>query len=145
MKNDGTWYYFDPENQEFSMEDLGLGGVCLRVLSPDEYDRIQRLTVSKGNTKFNRTTGQPYHEDKVDERLAKKMRWDYCIVDWKGIYLGDEKEEAKCTKENKLRIIKDLKFIGWLNECLEDLTENGLRLEEARVKNLDDTVNETQE
>jgi len=123
-KNDGTWFYFDPM-------DKSQGGICLRVLSSDESNRIESLTV-KHSWKVKR--GTAYDEPKEDKELAAKLRWDYCIVDWKGVSLDGV--ELSCTSDNKEKLVKVSDFISFLIDCMESLNEKSTVIEEARLKNL---------
>jgi len=120
----GTWFYFDPDNQK-------AGGVCLRELTTEENLRIEKLTVTK-KRKFKRGA---WLEDKTtNEVLASKLRFDFCIVDWKEVSIDGQKVE--CTKDNKVRAMKIINFVKIILESLEELTENNKALKEARVKNL---------
>ena len=122
-KNEGTWFYFDPDHEE-------LGGVCLRELTTDEYERIEKLTV-KHRKKFKR--GIAFDDIETDEKLASKLRWDWCIVDWKEVSLDGIVLE--CTTDNKVNMMKVLDFIKHVANSIEELTETNKSLEEARLKN----------
>ena len=122
--NTGTWFYFDSDNEE-------LGGVCLRVLAVEEFRRIERMTTKKSK-KVRR--GVAFDDVKTDEKLASKMRWDYCIVDWKEVSIDGQ--PAECIAENKVKLMnKSPDFVDFINDSLEVLTETNKTLEEARLKN----------
>lgn len=122
-KNIGTWFDFDPDNHD-------VGGVCLRELSTEENTRIEKLTVTV-KKKFKRGV---WIEDKiVNEKLATKMRWDFCIVDWKEVSIDGQVVE--CTAENKVHAMKIIDFVKIIVDDLEELTEANVALEEARAKN----------
>jgi len=123
-KNDGKWFYFDEENED-------AGGVCLRILSTDAYADIEKLTVKQGKPIFHK--GQKFDNPVVNEKLASKMRWRYCIVDWKNVQIDGQ--DVECNDENKAKLIKVNDFISFVATCLEELTETNDALEEARVKN----------
>ena len=123
----GTWFYFDPENESS-------GGVCLRELTTDESQRIDKLTVKK-KKKFRR--GIAYDDIETDEKLASKLRWDFCITDWKEVSLDGE--QLECTTENKVKMMKVVDFVKHIVNSLEVLVETNATLEEARVKNLENT------
>jgi len=127
--NIGTWFYFDPANEE-------LGGVCLRELTNDEVVRIERMTVKK-RKKFRR--GIAYDDFDTDEKLASKMRWDFCITDWKEINL--DSKPLDCTVENKVKIMNVIDFAKFLVDSLEKLVDTNRTLDEARVKNLPNSSN----
>jgi len=126
-KNEGTWFWFDDNDQD-------KGGICLRELSTEIYELIEKKTV-KTKSKFSH--GHRYDEKTVNEKLASEMRWDYCIVDWKNVSIDGV--EAECNKENKIRLSRSLNFIKWASPCLEELTETNFLSMEARVKNLETT------
>lgn len=126
IESKGQWFYFDPENES-------LGGVCLRAPTAEETERIEKLTVTV-KKKFKR--GQ-WREDKIeDTKLASKLMWDFCIVDWKEVVLDKDQSPAECTKENKVRAVKNWEFLRFVNDKLDELMEANTALEEARAKNL---------
>lgn len=120
--NKGTWFYFD-ENED-------IGGICLRVLDTETHNKIEKIT-TKHKAKFSH--GVKYDDVTTDERLASKMRWDYCIVDWKGIQINGE--DIECNAANKVRLTTIPDFIKLVGEYLEKLTEDNVALKEARLKN----------
>ena len=122
--NIGTWFYFDPANEK-------LGGVCLRELTTSESEKIERLTVKK-RKKFRR--GQVYDDTDIDEKLASKMRWDFCITDWKEVNLDGK--SLDCTIENKVKMMNVIDFVKHVVDSLENLVDTNKTLDEARVKNL---------
>lgn len=126
-KNEGTWFYFDDDDHD-------KGGVSLRELSTDQIEQIERITV-KTKKKFKR--GVAYDDVTTNEKLANKLRWDYCIVDWKNIALDGS--ELECTRDNKEKMMKVIDFIAWLADQIEKLTEMGGAIEEARLKNSENT------
>lgn len=122
-KNPGTWFYFDPDNE-------ALGGVCLRELSSDEFEKIQRLTVK---TKKKVKRGVVMEDKQVDEKLASKMRWDYCIVDWKEVSLDGQLLE--CNTENKVKMMKVIDFVKHVVDSLNILVDENKSIQEAALKN----------
>ena len=122
-KNEGAWFYFDPDNES-------LGGTCLRELDPDEFNRIERLTVKH---KKRVMRGVLVDDIKTDEKLASKLRWDYCITDWKNISLDGQALE--CTTDNKVKMMNVSDFVKHVADSLGELVENNQSLDEARVKN----------
>lgn len=122
--NIGIWFYFDPTNE-------ALGGVCLRELSTEENRRIEQMTIKK-RKKIRR--GVAYDDPQVDEKLASKMRWDFCITDWKEVSLDGQ--QLECNDENKVRMMKVIDFVKHVVDSLEKLVEMNQTIEEARVKNL---------
>lgn len=125
--NKGTWFYFDPDNKD-------AGGVCLQELTSEEFQRIERLTV-KTTRKFKR--GAWITDDITDEKLAARLRWEFCIVDWDKVSIDGN--EVQCNKENKIKAMKIVDFVKILIDNLEELSDTNKALTEARVKNLPDT------
>ena len=122
--NIGTWFYFDPTNEK-------LGGVCLRELTTSESEKIERITVKK-RKKFRR--GQVYDDTETNEKLASKMRWDFCITDWKEVELDGQ--QLECNIEKKVKMMNVIDFVKHVVDSLEKLVDTNKTLEEARVKNL---------
>ncbi len=122
-ENPGTWFYFDPDDES-------QGGICLRELSTCEHDRIERLTVRK-KKKFKR--GVPYDDVQTDEKLASKLRWDFCIVDWKGVNLDGR--ELECNSENKVKMVEVTDFVKFIIDPLIELSDSNASLREAQLKN----------
>ena len=122
-KNNGRWFYFDPDNES-------LGGVCLRELPPDEFDRIEKLTV-KHKKKIMR--GVLVDDSTTDEKLSSKLRWDYCVVDWKEVTLDGQL--LSCDSKNKVKMMKVTDFVKFLADSLGELVDVNKSLDEARVKN----------
>lgn len=129
-KNEGTWFYFD--------EDESLGGVCLRELDPDEFNRIEKITVKH---KKRVMRGVLVDDVKTDEKLASRLRWDYCITDWKNISLDGQ--ELKCTTDNKVKMMNVSDFVKHVADSLGELVENNQSLQEARVKNSESSSNDS--
>lgn len=128
-KNEGVWFYFDPEDES-------LGGVCLRELSTEEYDKIERMTV-KVRRKVKR--GAVIKEEDVDKKLASKMRWDYCIVDWKNVSLDGH--ELQCNVTNKVKMMKVLDFAKHVADSIIELTDANKTIENAKLKNSESSSN----
>jgi len=122
-ENLGTWFPYDPDNED-------AGGVCLRELSTEEYEKIEKLTV-KISKKFKR--GQFIEDKKVDERLASRLRWSYCITGWKKTSLDGK--ELECTNVNKVKMMKVVDFVKHVVDSLNELVDSNKSLEEARLKN----------
>lgn len=125
-KDEGTWFYFSPDNSE-------LGGVCLRELTPDEHRRIETAARKKrGRPKFDPISHTRIPPE-VDEEKVSDDRWDYCITDWKEVAIDGE--PVKCTRENKIRAMKITAFVKFIVDSLETLVDSNEEFEEARLKN----------
>jgi len=129
IKSKNEWCYFDSAKE-------ALGGVCLRVPTAEETERIEKLTVAV-KKKFKRGV---WREDKTtNTELASKLMWDFCIVDWKEVVLDKDAPPAECTSENKVRAVKNWEFLRFVNDKLDELMEADTAIEEARAKNLKDS------
>lgn len=126
----GKWFYFN--------DDEAQGGVQLRELTTDEHRRIEKLTV-KHKMKFERGTGRRYDDATTDEKLVDKLRWDFCIVDWKEVYLDGQ--ELACTAENKVKMMKVTDFVKVLVDWFEELAETNESLRSSQAKNLESSSN----
>lgn len=127
-KNEGTWFYFDPDNKDE-------GGVCLRETTLDKYNDIESVTTTHNKKVLG---GILVDDAVVDERLASKMRWDYCIVDWKNVVVDGEDLSSKCTADNKLKLmLHDVSFGKFVRESMVVLSNTNKSIQEARVKNFE--------
>ena len=122
-KNEGEWFQFIEGNEE-------AGSICLRVIGPEQYREIERLTVK---TRKKVKKGVAYDDVTTNEKLAAKLRWRYCIVDWKNIQLDGV--DLECTDENKVKLVENMDFLTIVGDFLEKLTEQNVALDEARLKN----------
>lgn len=122
----GTWFYLDEDNHE-------AGRICLRELTIDEIEEIERKTV-KHEMKVVR--GIAYDDSKINEKRARKLRMEKAIVDWENIYIGNDAELAECNDVNKVRIMKKVDFVKTLGPILDKLNESNKALEEAKAKNV---------
>lgn len=122
-ENPGTWFPYNPDDES-------QGGVCLRELSTDEYAKIERLTVK---VKRKVIRGVSFDDRKVDEKLASKLRWDFCIVDWSKTNLDGQ--EMECNTENKIKMMKVIDFVKHVVDSLNELVDTNKSLEETQLKN----------
>jgi len=120
IKNEGTFFYFDPSNEE-------LGGVCLRELSVDESNNITKKTTTKTRKPIR---GQLVDVKEVDEDLAQKLTFQYCIISWEKVELDGEPIE--CNAIGKTKLMRSLDFVKFVSACLEQLTEKNATIEQAR-------------
>lgn len=132
-ENKGTWFYFDPTDES-------AGGVCLRELTTEEYENIEKLTV-KTSKKFKR--GQWVEDKKVNEKLASKLRWSYCITDWNKVALDGV--ELDCTNDNKVKMMKVLDFVKHVVDSLNELVDSNKSIEESKLKNSESSSNDNSE
>jgi len=134
-KNEGTWFWFNKAKQD-------QGGICLRELSIDQANSIERDTTTSKNKAIR---GRMVEQKKQDTAQAFLLTMQYCIVDWENVQLDGV--DAECNAMNKARMMKSLDFVKFITEALDQLSESNdavadandedkLREEEERVKNL---------
>jgi hypothetical protein len=89
--NPGAWF------------DLPGGGrICLRVLSIDEANSIEKATVRR---RPEYKDGRRFEVETSDTEKQFDMTWRACIVDWDGI--TDAKDAAiECTDEMKVALMR---------------------------------------
>ena len=122
-KTEGTWFYFDDMNHS-------LGGICLRELSPDESERIDKITTKK---KKKPVRGSLMEVSTTNTIMASRLTWDYCITDWANIQLDDD--DVPCDTDNKVKMMKIIDFAKFVGDCVTELVENNKSIEEAKLKN----------
>ena len=106
--------------------------ICVRVLSSADLEKINQKT-TKEKVEYRR--GQRFEVEKIDEQKRNRMTWEYCIVDWEGIY-DEEGKEIPCTDENKVLLMQNAPtFTSWVADSLEQLNEDGLQRQEDAEKN----------
>lgn len=131
-----TGLVFDTEG-EGRWFDLDNGAkIKLRIMTADINKEIRKKTVKK-KVDFKKVDGVaarfPYEE--IDEDLQNELFWDYVIVDWENFF-DKNRKPIPCTKENKLLLIaKSTRFVGLLNEHLNQLVEYEQEAAEEEEKN----------
>ena len=123
-KNEGTWFFFDDSNEK-------LGGICIKLLSPNEEEELNRLTIKK---KMKPIRGIMQEIVTTNDKLRNELLYDIWIQDWKCVQLDDR--EMECTKANKLKMMQCTDFAKFILDKLIDLGDRNRAIEEARVKNL---------
>lgn len=124
-ENKGTWFFFDELDES-------LGGVCLRLMSPDEEDRIERLTVKK---KQKPSRGVMMEVKTVDSKMKDRLTYDAWITDWKNVELNNK--PVSCTTENKVAMMRVTDFARFVVDNILNLSETNKTIEEAKAKNLE--------
>ena len=128
-KEKGLWFELDESNP-------GLARICMRELTLDEVEDIDSRTSSDKDKIIG---GVAFTKTKVDQKRARKLQMEKAIVDWEGIFLGDDTEAAECNAINRVRIMKQMDFVKLLLPIYDKLNESNVSLAEARVKNSEDT------
>jgi len=77
-----------------------------------------------------------YPELSIEELKAEREDvWDYIIQDFEGFVDKKTKQEIKCTRANKVKMMKLPVFDRFVAQCQKLLTESGVKIEEQEVKN----------
>ena len=124
-KKQGTWFFFDMDNES-------LGGIQIRLLSPVEEERIERLTVKK---KQKPVRGMMMETRTVDEKMKNRLTYDEWIVDWKNI--SRDGKSVSCNIENKMSMMEITDFARFVVDGVLSLSETNETIEKAKVKNLE--------
>lgn len=99
----------------------------LKPLTPKQADTIRKRytkTDYKRNTAREITNDEKVMQDTIDK----------AIVNWEGIYRGEEKLE--CTKKEKIWLIENAADVAeWIIEELLTLSRVAERTKEAEIKN----------
>jgi hypothetical protein len=147
-KADGDWFpfftsKFDPQTGEIIYDSPvdGSAEFCFRSLVPFWEER------QKGRQKEYKMVVNPltramdrvgYYPDlSFDE--AKRERdnsWDYAITGMKFARWTEDGPEMDCTRENKLKLVKNSSFLRFANRVLQLLHDTGVKKKEDAEKNL---------
>ncbi|KKN30428.1 hypothetical protein LCGC14_0834070 [marine sediment metagenome] len=126
-KKEGTWFYFDDTDES-------LGGIQLRLLTPVEEDKIERLTVKKKQKPYR---GMQIETKTIDEKMKNRLTYDAWISDWNNVQLDGK--EVSCNVENKLKMMEITDFARFVIDGILSLSETNETIEKAKVKNLKNT------
>jgi len=73
----------------------------------------------------------PYEE----EMKERDDSWDFAITGMRGARWTEGGPEMECTRENKLKLLKNSMFLRYANRVLQMLTDTGIKQTEATEKN----------
>jgi len=77
-----------------------------------------------------------YPELSIDELKAEREdTWDYIIQDFEGFADKKTGKEIKCTRVNKIKMMKITLFDRFVARCQQILADSGVHLEEQETKN----------
>lgn len=127
--NKGLWYELDPDTP-------GMARIRMRELTLDEIDEIDKSTITDDDIVLQ---GVPFTKKKVNHKAARRKQMQKAIVDWEGIYIGDDVELAECNDVNKVRIMKQTDFVKLLIPVYAKINKSNASVEAARVKNSEDS------
>jgi len=126
----------DPATGKITYDDPGDAWVELRPMQPffeARMEKRKKITEHVINPKTRQLERISYYPDlAVDE--AKKERddaWDYAITGF-GNFRDKHGNEIQCTRENKLKMIKNSMFARFCDRCFEIMINSGVMKEEEK-------------
>lgn len=71
------------------------------------------------------------------EELRKESAdlWDYCITDFEGFVDSKTQKVIKCTKENKIAMMKNPGFDRFISRCFQIMSEAAVKTKAVDEKN----------
>ena len=112
--------------------------VCLRTCAGDDLKAIHKQTRKK---KIEYRRGQRFEYQEINEGLESRLLWDFCIMDWGGLFDKHAKPIACNTEMKVLLMGKSVVFSSFVVECLDKLNQAEARDEEKREKNSSSSQN----
>jgi hypothetical protein len=147
QKEKGDWFPFfgskiDLETGEilYDPPEEGAAEFCFRSPAPFWQER-QRGRGKEHKMVLNPSTRQMervgYFPDLPpdEEQAERDDSWDYCITGMKGARWTADGPEMECTKENKLKLLKNSAFLRYANRVLQLILETGAKHKNAAEKN----------
>ena len=146
-ENQGTWFpfftsKFDLTNGEiiYDLPEEGAAEFCFRSPNPfweearKERKKESKMVVNPQTRQMERVS---YDADLSVEAEIKQRdnSWDYVITGMKNARWKTDGPEIKCTRENKLKLLKNAQFLRYANHVLELILDTGTKQAEARAKN----------
>jgi hypothetical protein len=146
-KEQGDWFPFFGSKIDLSTGEIifdppeeGAAEFCFR--SPAAFWDERR----RGRTKEYKMVLNPqtramervgYYPDLPPEEEQKERddSWDFCITGMKGARWSSDGPEMECTRENKLKLLKNSAFLRYANRVLQLILETGVKVKEESTKN----------
>ena len=124
--NPGIWFFFDEDKGDEG------GSVCLRICDSDILREIRKQTIKQ---KVIYKDHQRYEYEDENEDLRNELIWDYCVVDWKGVFDQDD-HLVPCNKEMKMLLMgKSVTFATFVTDKLKELNNIESDRQEELEKN----------
>jgi len=70
----------------------------------------------------------------AEQREESADLWDYCMVSIEGFVDQKTKKEIKCTKANKVALMKNPVFDRFVARCFQIMSESSVKMQEAEKK-----------
>jgi hypothetical protein len=147
-KSEGDWFTFFTSHLDAATGEIvydppveGAAEFCFR--SPVSFWEEQRKTRKKEykmvvnpNTRAMERVG--YYPDlpPEEEKEERDGSWDYVIIGMRNAKWSGSGPDMECTRDNKLKLLKNSAFLRFANRVLELITETGVKQKKAAEKNL---------
>lgn len=146
-KEQGDWFPFFTSKLDFQTGEIiydqpveGAAEFCFRDLMPFWEERLKdrkkehKMVINPNTRAMERVS---YYPDLPFEE-AKKERddsWDYAITGMRNARWSEEGPPMECTRENKIKLLKNSSFLRYANRVIQMLMETGVKQKEASEKN----------
>jgi hypothetical protein len=146
-KNQGDWFPFFGSRMDLQTGEIlydppeeGAAEFCFRSPAPFWQERQSgRMKESKMvvNPQTRQMERVSYYPDlpPEEEREEREDSWDYAITGIRGARWTADGPEMECTRENKMKLLKNSAFLRYANRVLQMLLETGVLRKEASEKN----------
>ena len=146
-KEQGDWFPFFGSTIDFMTGDIiydppadGAAEFCFRSPIPFWEDRRkdrkkEYKMVLNPTTRAMERVG--YYPDLpyAEEQKERDDSWDYAITGMRNARWTDDGPEMECTRENKLKLLKNSAFLRYANRVLQMLLDTGVKRKEEAEKN----------
>lgn len=146
-KAQGEWFPFFTSRFDMATGEIiydlpkeGAAEFCFRSPAPFWEERRKgrtkevKMVLNPGSRAMERISFFPDlpYEEEIKERDDS---WDYAITGMRGARWTDDGPEMECTRENKLKLLKNAAFLRYANWVLQMLLDTGVKVKEAAEKN----------
>lgn len=147
IQEEGEWFYYfgshiDQATGEVIYDDpVEDARVKIRSMMPFIEQRLAARKIQVEHVLNKKTRAMERNEyipRLTGEELAKEQEdtWDYIIQGIEGFQDKKTKKEIKCTRENKIKLMKLPIFDRFIARCLEILSDSGVQAGEVETVNL---------
>jgi hypothetical protein len=147
IKEQGDWFPFFGSKIDLTTGEIiydppeeGAAEFCFRSPSPFWEER-RKGRVKEHKMVLNPSTRQMervgYYPDlpPEEEQAERDDSWDYAITGMRNARWSADGPEMECTRENKLKLLKNSAFLRYANKVLLLILEIGVEAKEDAEKN----------
>lgn len=146
-QQDGDWFpfqdsHFDTGTGKWVFDDPEPDAAEFRIRSMDPFVEeqvdarpVESKIVLNESTRQMQRLSWPKELTPEEKRKAKDDLYDYVITGIKNAFWGEDKP-IQCTRENKLKLVKDPRFDRFLNRCLKAVDGILAEKKEEELKNV---------